>query len=66
MKNYEYNSNACENTVVDLWEPVEMSFADFFLNVSGGSSTSYHRYNYAWMDDIYVETLDEYINNSRN
>ena len=62
----DYNSNVCDNRCAGKWDIIEISFADFFFNGSGGSSNSYHIYNYALMDDIYVETLKEYIDNSRN
>ena len=61
---YDYNSNACDNRCTGKWDIIEMSFADFSFNGSGGSSNSYHIYNYAWMDDIYVETLKEYLRNN--
>ena len=63
----EYNSNVvCENKYSGLFDICEKTFADFFLNGSGGLPGSYQIYNYAWMDDIYVETLKENIVNERN
>ena len=61
-----YNSDLSEDVDANKWKIIKMTFADFFFNGSGGSPNSYHIYCYGWMDDIYVETLDEYINNSRN
>ena len=47
---YDQNSNACDNICAGKWDIIEMPFADFFFNGSGGSSNSYHIYIYRCMD----------------
>ena len=60
-----YNLDVHGYVNFNKWGLIELSFADLFFNVSDGLTNSDHIYFYESMDDIYVETLNEYLRNSR-
>ena len=68
--------NATKNKLEELYETIpgdydyggsdfchadEYSFAYFFFHGCEGESHNRHIYQYAWMDILYLETLNEYL-----